>query len=132
PVNSWVNASAIFTVAAISSSPHGLVVQAGPSGGGALPARDARQAGGGAEFMPVVDARHVRAVVESVEGLTVVERLGVQRLVPVELVHLRLDRAVARGVGRVRADRDVAPEADVDVGLVGSQWVRRPLPAGDE
>ena len=49
-------------------------------------------------------------------SVAVVERLGVEGLVAAELVHLRLDRPVARRRRRLGPDRDVAPEADVDVG----------------
>src|SRR4051794_23656138 len=115
PAMSAMWAMSAMSAMSWSSSPHGLVVEAGQSV---------------VRVVGVLHPRQVGAVVEPVEGLAVVERLGVQRLVPVEVVHLRLDGTVARGVRRVGADADVAPEADVDVDLVRLQRVRRPLPAG--
>ena len=65
-----------------------------------------------------------RAAVERVELVPRVERVGVERLVAVELAHPALDHPIRLAFGR--ADRHGRPEADVDVGLARSEGVERP------
>src|SRR5690349_17738438 len=69
-----------------------------------------------------------RAVVTLVELVLVVERRGVQRLVPAQLGDLVLDEAVVIAVRRVlaRGQRDGPPEPKVHVHLAGPERVEGP------
>src|SRR5699024_9695221 len=73
-----------------------------------------------------LDLRPRLTVVQAVEGLLVVVRVGVEGFVSAELGHPLFDGAVDVAVARAACDGHRPPETHVDVRLVRIERVERP------